>query len=63
LIGFGGGVHSCLGVEFANMEMKIILTTLLQKYNWTVMPTTAEILPVRNPVTMQKKLKAKFVPI
>jgi retinoid hydroxylase len=63
LIGFGGGVHSCLGVEFANMEMKIILTTLLQKYNWTVMPTTAEISPVRNPVAMQKKLKAKFVPI
>jgi retinoid hydroxylase len=63
LIGFGGGVHSCLGVELAQMEMKIILSTLLQKYDWTVTPTTAEIAPVRRPFTMQKQLKAKFIPI
>jgi retinoid hydroxylase len=63
LIGFGGGVHSCIGVEFANMEMKIILSTLLRKYDWTVTPTTAEIAPVRKPFTMQKQLKAKFVPL
>jgi retinoid hydroxylase len=60
LIGFGGGVHSCLGVELAQMEMKIILSTLLQKYDWTVTPTTDEIAPVRRPFSMQKKLKAKF---
>jgi retinoid hydroxylase len=63
LIGFGGGVHSCMGTEFANMEMKIILSTLLQKYNWTVTPTTAEISPVRSPFRMQQKLKATFVPL
>lgn len=63
LIGFGGGVHSCIGVELAKMEMKIILSTLLQKYDWTVTPTTAEIAPVRRPAMMQKQLKAKFVPI
>ena len=63
LIGFGGGVHSCIGVELAKMEMKIILSTLLQKYDWTVTPTTAEISPVRRPFTMQKKLKATLVPI
>ena len=63
LIGFGGGVHSCLGVELAQMEMKIIISTLLQKYDWTVTPTTAEIAPVRRPFTMQKQLKAKFIPI
>jgi retinoid hydroxylase len=63
LIGFGGGVHGCLGIEFANMEMKIILSTLLQKYDWTVTPTTAEISPVRRPFTMQNKLKATFVPL
>jgi retinoid hydroxylase len=61
LIGFGGGVHSCIGVELAQMEMKIILSTLLQKYDWTVTPTTAEIAPVRKPFTMQKQLKATFV--
>jgi retinoid hydroxylase len=63
LIGFGGGVHSCIGVELAKMEMKIILSTLLQKYDWTVTPTIAEIAPVRKPFTMQKQLKATFVPI
>ncbi len=60
LIGFGGGIHSCVGMELAQMEMKIILSTLLQKYDWTVTPTTAEIAPVRRPFMMQKQLKAKF---
>jgi retinoid hydroxylase len=63
LIGFGGGVHSCLGVELAQIEMKIILSTLLQKYDWTVTPTIAAIAPVRRPFVMQKQLKAKLTPI
>ena len=63
LIGFGGGVHSCIGVELAQMEMKIILSTLLQKYDWTVTPTTTEIAPVRRPTMTEKKLKATFVAI
>jgi retinoid hydroxylase len=63
LIGFGGGIHSCMGVELAQMEMKIMLSTLLQKYDWTVTPSTAEIAPVRRPFTMQKLLKAKFTRI
>jgi cytochrome P450 len=32
LIGFGGGAHSCIGVEFAKMEMKLILGILLDNY-------------------------------
>ena len=63
LIGFGGGVHSCIGVELAQMEMKIILSTLVQNYDWTVTPTTAEIAPVRKPFSMQKQLKATLVKI
>jgi retinoid hydroxylase len=63
LIGFGGGAHSCIGMDFANMEMKIILAMLLQKYDWTVTPTIAEIAPVRKPFSMQKKLTATFVPL
>ncbi|WP_310483551.1 cytochrome P450 [Chamaesiphon sp. VAR_48_metabat_403] len=63
LIGFGGGAHSCIGVEFANMEMKIILSTLLQKYDWTVTPSIDEIAPVRKPFSTQKKLIATFVKI
>lgn len=32
LIGFGGGMHSCLGKQFAYNEMKVILSLLLQRY-------------------------------
>ena len=32
LIGFGGGLHRCLGVHFAYTSMKVILTLLLQRY-------------------------------
>ena len=32
LIGFGGGVHRCAGVHFAYLEMKIVLSLLLQHY-------------------------------
>lgn len=34
LIGFGGGVHRCTGVNFAYLEMKVVLTMLLQYYNF-----------------------------
>jgi retinoid hydroxylase len=63
LIGFGGGLHSCIGMEFAQMEMKIILSTLLQKYDWSVIPTVSEITPLRRPTKMQTKLRAKLVPL
>jgi len=60
LVGFGNGPHSCLGFEFAQMEMRIILSTLLRQYNWTVTPERAAIAPVYQPSKMQKKLQACF---
>jgi sterol 14-demethylase len=33
LIGFGAGVHRCLGVHFAYLEMTVVLTRLLQRYD------------------------------
>ncbi len=33
LIGFGGGMHRCAGVNFARMEMKVIVAILLQHYD------------------------------
>ncbi|MFP6582762.1 MAG: cytochrome P450 [Candidatus Hydrogenedentota bacterium] len=33
LIGFGGGLHRCAGVNFARLEMKIILTMLARRYD------------------------------
>lgn len=43
LIGFGGGVHRCAGVNFARMEMKVLLAVLLQHYD---MELVDEVRPV-----------------
>jgi sterol 14alpha-demethylase len=32
LIGFGGGTHKCMGMNFANNEMMIITALLFQQY-------------------------------
>ncbi|RJQ79896.1 cytochrome P450 [Pseudonocardiaceae bacterium YIM PH 21723] len=36
LIGFGGGTHRCLGTRFALVEMAVILTRLLHRYELTL---------------------------
>lgn len=43
LVGFGGGVHRCAGVNFARMEMKVILAVLLQHYE---MELIDEVRPI-----------------
>jgi cytochrome P450 len=35
---FGGGVHKCLGMFFAGIEVKLILHQMLRQYTWTVDP-------------------------
>jgi len=45
LMGFGHGSHRCLGMEFAQMEMKIVLSTLLRHCDWTVKPDYSAIAP------------------
>jgi retinoid hydroxylase len=64
LIGFGGGAHSCLGLEFAQMEMKLILAGLLKHYDWEATPTIDEAsYPIRRIYQQNTKLQAKLVPI
>jgi retinoid hydroxylase len=64
LIGFGAGAHSCIGVELARMEMKLILIALLTRYNWETTPTIDNITyPLRDIFTGQPKFSAKLVPI
>ena len=58
LVTFGGGPHGCLGVEFAQMEIKIVLSTLLRHYDWTVTPEKSAIAPVRQPSKIQNSLQA-----
>ncbi|WP_418002854.1 cytochrome P450 [Mycobacterium sp. PDNC021] len=33
---FGGGVHKCIGLYFAQMEIKTILHNLLRDYEWSI---------------------------
>ena len=49
LIGFGGGIHRCVGVHFAYLEMKIALSLLLQQYDFTLLDP--EPHPVRGTKT------------
>ncbi len=37
LIGFGGGLHRCLGMRFAYLEMTVVLARLLQRYEFTLL--------------------------
>lgn len=36
LVGFGGGPRICLGLAFAQMELKVITSLLLRRYQWTL---------------------------
>ncbi|WP_024546087.1 cytochrome P450 [Picosynechococcus sp. NKBG15041c] len=38
LVGFGGGARVCLGLAFAQLEMKIFLALLLRSYDWELLP-------------------------
>lgn len=35
---FGGGVHKCLGMAFASVEVKLIVHQLLRRFDWSVEP-------------------------
>lgn len=37
-IPFGGGVHKCIGLYFAQMEIKTVMHNLLRNYDWSVRP-------------------------
>lgn len=58
LAGFGHGSHSCLGFQFAQIEMKIILSQLLYQYDWSVTPQYDNITPVLAPSKFLNKLRA-----
>ena len=45
LIGFGGGAHRCAGINFAKMEIKIIIAKLLQNYHIELIDTDIKPKP------------------
>lgn len=62
LIGFGGGLHRCLGYELAQMEIKVILTTILERFNLKVNPEYNEATSVLEPTNLAPILQAQFLP-
>ncbi len=60
LVGFGGGSHTCIGLELAKLEMKVFLATLLRQYDWTVTPDRSAIAPVLQPSRVQESLQAEL---
>ncbi|WP_373527778.1 cytochrome P450 [Nostoc sp.] len=60
LIGFGGGEHICIGIEFAKMEMKILLATLLRHYDWSVTPEYQQLRSKKFPFQAERWLQAKL---
>jgi cytochrome P450 len=60
LVGFGGGPRICLGIAFAQMEMKIFAAHLLRYYDWELLPKqnlTLDPVPTLHP---RSGLKVKF---
>jgi len=60
LIGFGGGPRVCVGIAFAKLEMKIIMSHLLRSYRWNLLPGQSlepVIIPTRRP---KDGLKVRF---
>ena len=48
LIGFGGGLHRCAGVNFARLEMKIVLAMLVSHYHMELVDAPRQL---NSPVT------------
>jgi cytochrome P450 len=60
---FGGGVHKCIGMHFAGMQVKSVMHQLLLRYRWSVdpdyrMPVDWTALPVPRdglPVRLERR--------
>ena len=58
---FGHGPHNCIGMRFAQMEMKLVLARILKKYSFRVAPDTKIPLEVTIKATLvAKEIKLKI---
>ena len=59
---FGGGVHKCIGMHFAGIQVRAIFHELLRSYRWSVpdglrlaaRPGRAAVPARRLPVTLER---------
>jgi retinoid hydroxylase len=63
LIGFGAGPHVCIGRQFATMELKIALATLLRGYDWSVTPAEQAVTPLMFPAKQRDLYRGCFSPL
>lgn len=52
LASFGGGARICIGIAFAKLEMRWILSYLLRNFEWELLPnqsTEPVLIPIRRP--------------
>jgi retinoid hydroxylase len=59
LITYGGGVHQCLGQELARLEIKIILTMILQRFNFKIY-SSVPVGPILHPRKWHRCFKANL---
>ena len=61
---FGGGHRSCIGSAFALMEMKLVLATLLRRWQLALAPGDRRALkPVRRGLTLAPPGSLRLVPV
>jgi sterol 14alpha-demethylase len=60
LIGFGGGVHRCLGTRFAYLEMQVILTRLFERFDFELIDTGVPAEPGQRLKWPQRPCRVRY---
>jgi sterol 14alpha-demethylase len=60
LIGFGGGVHKCIGMRFAYLEMQVILTRLLERFDFELIDTGVQPVPGQKVKWPQRPCRVRY---
>ncbi|WP_249123867.1 cytochrome P450 [Saccharopolyspora erythraea] len=61
LVGFGGGVHRCLGVHFAYLEMSIALVHLFRKFEFELLDPNPQPVPGAHTKWPQGPCRVRYV--